>query len=306
MSNALESTCEDSAKATTRRNFLRLTGASVAAGAVGLASCTAQSSLPQLVEAAKIAQLQSTSQMSPIELVGEETQAAPELPWPYPELDVEMTRKLGHAGYYHGHCAYGVFSAIVDQLAEQHGYPYTQIPTEMMVFGKGGVVGWGMTCGAILGASAAIYLVAEEPDADAIINELIEWYCQTPLPSDISNQYATNHEFLVVDYKSDAELAQSVSGSPLCHISVSQWSTATGFASGSKERSERCGRLAGDVAAKAVELLNAHHGGTFMAAFEASEEAQICQGCHKKGKNYEDGNFTQGKGECLLCHEPHE
>jgi hypothetical protein len=292
---------------TTRRHFLRLAGISVTAGAASLAGCAASPSLPQLVGAVQTVEAHREAGATQIVDAAQQTpKEMTELPWPYVALDAEETRKLGHVAYYKGHCSYGAFAAIVDQLAEKKGLPFSQIPTEMMVFGKGGVVGWGTLCGALLGASAAIALVVEEDDADKIINEMLEWYSQTPFPSEQSNQYASNHEFLVAEYKSDEVLPQTTSNSPLCHISVSQWCQASGYASGSKERSERCGRLTGDVAAHAVELLNAHMVDSFVPAFESSRAAQMCTGCHTKGENFEKGHFTQGKGECLLCHDPHK
>lgn len=306
MDEMLSTQPEDAGNATTsatRRDFLRLAGLSVTAG---LAGCTASSSLPPFVEAVQTAQAQrAVAAVETVEVIKEIPVQTPALPWRYVALDVEETRKLGHARYYAGHCAYGVFAGILDQLADEASFPFTQIPTKMMVFGKAGVVGWGTLCGALLGAAAAISLVVEEADADKLINELMEWYSQTPFPSDISNQYASNHEFLVAEYKSDAVLPQSISASPLCHTSVSKWCTSSGYASGSAERSERCGRLAGDVAAYTVELLNRHLAGSFAPAFAPSREAQKCTTCHTKGEDFEKGNFTQGKGECLECHESH-
>ena len=101
-------------------------------------------------------------------------------------------------------------------------------------------------------------------------------------------------------------LPQSVSDSTLCHISVTKWCKESGYASGSSERSERCGRLTGDVAAKAVELLNQHAAGTFTPVFALPEETEQCRTCHSKGKDFEKGQFTRGKENCVDCHgEPH-
>ena len=49
----------------------------------------------------------------------------PELPWPYTKLDVEETRKLGHKYCYLFNCASATYKAIITQLREQVGYPYT-------------------------------------------------------------------------------------------------------------------------------------------------------------------------------------
>jgi len=174
----------------------------------------------------------------------------------------------------------------------------------MMTFGSGGVAGWGTTCGTLLGASAAISLVADKATASQLVNELVGWYTRAPFPSDTANQYAVNHAYLVAD-KPDIELPQSVSNSALCHVSVTTWCRNSGLASGSPERAERCGRMAGDVAAMAVELMNANLAGSFVPVFELSSDVQGCTVCHKTGDNYEMGNFTNGKMECTACHEPH-
>ncbi len=227
-------------------------------------------------------------------------------PWPYQQLDVEDVRKRGHLGYYEGACSYGAFHAVVTALRDKVGEPYNMVPTDMMRYGEGGMVGWGSLCGGLNGACATINLVAGE-DYKKLVHELVGWYVSTHIPSDISNNYAKNHEFLVDEYKTDIVLPQSVSDSTLCHISVTKWCEASGYASGSSERSERCGRLTGDVAAKAVELLNQHAAGTFTPVFALPEETEQCRTCHSKGKDFEKGQFTRGKENCVDCHgEPHK
>jgi hypothetical protein len=270
-----------------------------------LAGCAPKEVVKEVpVEVTREVTKEVTRQVS-VEATKEVPQEIPPSPWVYEELDQEVVRKKGHAKFYEGDCCFGAFAGIVEALQEQVGFPFTQIPTKMMEFGAGGVAGWGTTCGSLIGAAAAINLVTDKDTAKKLIDELLNWYSQTPFPSEISNNYAVKHEFLVSEYKSDKELPQSVSNSPLCHVSVTEWCKASGFASGSKERAERCGRLTGDVAAKAVELLNANFNGTFAPVFKFSEETQGCMACHTKGENYNMGQFTQGKMECTSCHEPH-
>jgi len=223
-------------------------------------------------------------------------------PAPYSKLDVELVRKRGHASFYEGDCCYGAFNAIVESLAEQVGEPFASFPSDMMRYGKGGMYGYGTLCGALNGASAAIQLVTDEATAAKVITELLNWYATTELPTDTANQYAVNHEYLVDELKTDEALPQNVAGNVLCHISVSKWSTASGYASGSEERKERCARLAGDVAAKAVELLNAVQDETFVPALTSLGEQAGCMACHKPGLDFSGGNFTQGKMDCRSCH----
>ena len=223
-------------------------------------------------------------------------------PAPYSKLDVETVRKRGHAEFYEGDCCYGAFHAIVESLAEIVGEPFSSFPSDMMRYGKGGMYGYGTLCGALNGASAAIQLATDEETAAKVITELLNWYATAALPTDTANQYAVNHEFLVDELKAEGALPQSVAGNVLCHISVSKWCQEAGFASGSEERKERCARLAGDVAAKAVELLNEVHDETFVPALTSLGEQAGCMACHKPGLDFSGGNFTQGKMNCTSCH----
>jgi hypothetical protein len=233
------------------------------------------------------------------------TDDPPAATWPmtYAKLDVETVRKRGHRAFYAGDCCYGAFKAIIESLADTPGgEAFAGVPCDMMRYGKGGMYGYGTLCGAINGAAAAVQLVAAEETAAKVVTELLNWYATAELPSDASNAYATNHEFLVDELKSDQALLQNVAGNVLCHISVSKWSLASGYASGSEERKERCARIAGDVAAKAVELLNAVFDETFEPALTSLGEQAGCMACHKPGLEFSGGNFTQGKMDCVTCH----
>jgi hypothetical protein len=208
-------------------------------------------------------------------------------------------RKRGHKAYYDGGCCYGAFQAIVAALADTVGEPFTQLPPQIMYFGEGGGAGWGTLCGAINGAAAAIGLVVDRTNTSTIVSELFGWYTQTPFPTDTSNDYAVHHLFLVNKY--DKPLPQSVSGSPLCHASVSLWCTASGIKSTAPERLERCARLTGDCAARAVEMLNAFFAGQFRPNFVTSAAVAQCQSCH--GAAIVDV-VPKVKMECPQCHKP--
>lgn len=113
-------------------------------------------------------------------------------------------------------------------------------------------------------------------------------------PSDISNTYAQAHVFLV--NRNDTVLKQNASGSPLRHVSVSAWCTASG------DRAERCARLTGDVAAKAVQLVNDFKSGQFRATFVATRSVPGCLGCHDSAV----GNVVASvKMDCQQCHTEH-
>lgn len=215
-------------------------------------------------------------------------------PYGYPVsgLDVEETRLRGYNGYKgvvlddgikHKECSFGSFYAIMSQLQEQVGYPYDQIPLQMMEWASGGVVGFATLCGAVNGACAAIGLICSKADAAGFISDLLTWYEETALPTNI--------------IAPTGDLPQSVAASNLCHTSVTNWCLASGYASGSAERSERCARLAGDVAAMVVSMLNNGRLGLTVPG-----DKTVCRSCHYKGTDFEGGQFTRGKMGCLTCH----
>lgn len=249
------------------------------------------------------------------------TYEVPKLPWKYVELDPEYVRKLGHFGYYMFECGGTAFWSIMTALREKVGYPYTLVPIPSkeeivdaiyagrrlqvpMQFGVGGGVGWGSLCGTTNGAASVITMVMKMREAKNIIRRLFRYYEESLFPTDISNKYAAQHKFFVPVYKSDKPIPRSVSGSVLCHTSVAKWCLASGFPSNSRERSERCARLAGDIAAMAVELLNANLKGNLntVSPFKFSHDTASCRTCHYKGKKYEAGQFERGMMACETCH----
>jgi hypothetical protein len=248
----------------------------------------------------------------------------PPMPWGYKELDPEYVRKLGHLGYYLEECGGGAFWALMTALKEAVGYPYNLMPlptkqqfldhlsgkTEgkhyqvMMQHGVGGLVNYGSLCGAPNGAAAAITCAVPFKEVKKIVPRLMRYYETEAFPNKKSNEYAVNDEFLVPKYKSQKALPRSSSHSVLCHVSVGKWCENSGYASGSKERSERCARVTGDVAAMAATLLNAHMKGNLETVFplKLSQDTVSCKVCHFKGHKYEAGQFTRGSMECSSCH----
>ncbi|HPD63888.1 MAG TPA: T9SS type A sorting domain-containing protein [Bacteroidia bacterium] len=221
-------------------------------------------------------------------------------PWPYPSggLDKETARIKAHDAFWSGKgCSYACFEAMIACLRETVGSPYTDLPTELMIYGHGGGVGWGATCGTINGCAAAISLVCAKADSDILINELYGWYTLTEFPSDESNTIAKNHGYTVNTY--DMDLGKSVSHSPLCHASVTNWCNTNNILVSANERKERCARLCGDTAAKTVEILNAHFAGTFTPAYVPPSIIATCNACHGKGSTK---YYTEAKMDCASCH----
>lgn len=204
----------------------------------------------------------------------------------YKKLDPEAIREKAYKNYLTGmHCGESTFAALTEAL----GFPFNEIPTQTMWFGLGGVSLWGTTCGTLLGTSAVVSLILgrSKKDTVGLLDELMAWYSTEPLP-----------------FKKNSGQTKSVSGSPLCHVSVTKWSRKSGNATGSKARGKRCARLAGDVAAKTAELLNAKLiDGKFNREYALPGVAEKCTGCHSMKSDFEAGGFTHGKMDCESCHE---
>lgn len=221
-----------------------------------------------------------------------QARAAVTYPFGYTPLDVEVVRQAAYDGYKgitiegvkHAHCAFGSFHGILGQLAlaDPDG-PYVDFPTPMMAWASSGVQGFATFCGALNGACAAIGLICAPGDQKGFIQDLLTWYTQAMLPTNIIAPTGV--------------LAQSQARTTLCHNSVTNWCRASGYASGSPERSERCARLTGDVAAKAVEMLNNGRLGLPMPA-----AGTVCRSCHYAGTDYGAGQFTRGEEDCVYCH----
>jgi hypothetical protein len=120
-------------------------------------------------------------------------------PWPYPSggLDKETARIKAHDAFWSGKgCSYACFEAMIACLRETVGSPYTDLPTELMIYGHGGGVGW-VQPAVLLMAVQQQYLLFVPKLIDILINELYGWYTLTEFPSDESNTIAKNHGYTV-------------------------------------------------------------------------------------------------------------
>jgi hypothetical protein len=222
-------------------------------------------------------------------------------PWPYTQLDPEAVRIQAHNLYYNGKdCCAGTFGGITTALVTAIGDPWTNFPMEVMLYGRGGGNAWGVLCGCLNAGAALISLVTEKAASGPLINELWGWYTQAELPTDQANQVAINGQYLVHNY--DQDLPQNVSGSPLCHASVTEWCILAGKKVSDIERKERCARITGDVAAKTVEILNAFFAGSFVSTYVDPAAVAACLSCHGSAAF----NNVMTKMDCTPCHgDPH-
>lgn len=222
--------------------------------------------------------------------------APPALPWKYVALDPKETAKRGYEAYgSHGGCASGAYIAILSQLKEKVGYPWTTLSDDMWRYGAGGAASWGTLCGALNAAGMMLGLAAGTKDGNAMIDALFDWYSVSELPT-------KDHEA----YCKFPNQITTVPRSPLCHISVSVWANEAGVSATSGEKLDRCAKVTGDSAAKAVEMLNeyfANGGKSVLAPWKAREEFAHCAGCHTPAGN--QFPTQQGKMNCTVCHDDH-
>ena len=214
------------------------------------------------------------------------------LPYPYKNIDVEAVRKLGYEGYYKGECCYGAASALVLALQQTlgSGSAWDGFPVDIFRWGAGGGLGWGTLCGALNGALHVMQAVAGDKEkVTPLGNELLGWYTENPFPSTKCDAYAKVKN-----------QPTSVSKSPLCHVSVSDWCKVANAKVSSTERKDRCAKLTGDTAAKAAELLNAWKDGKFSAAYKINTEFTGCLSCHRGPTSTLDNE--QGLQDCVICH----
>lgn len=213
---------------------------------------------------------------------------APVLPWPYQKLDPEVVRRRAYQAYPFGGCMMSAAKGILDTLVEVVGYPWDLVPADMFRYGGSGAIGWGTLCGSLNG-SLVVMNLAVGTSITMLGNELIGWYTRNAFPSTKLDSLSVRPNQL-----------QTVVNSPLCHNSMSIWATATGTRVNSIDKQERCAKVTGDTAAKAVELLNDFVDGKFAPTFQLSEAALFCSSCHVGSNSVYDNALT--KMECGDCH----
>ena len=214
-------------------------------------------------------------------------------------------------------------------LRENKGYPYNYLPIPSldivlkavkahkhlpmpMKYMNGGVEGYATLCGALNGAALAIEWAMGPEKAKPIIMRLFRWYEVTSFPTEMANEWAVKHKFYTTG-KTDKALPSIPVHSVLCHVVVSTWCKKAGFASGGKERSERCARISAAVARQSVLFMNAAYKAKNEEEFERAldkvfpfkldEKTRSCRACHYKGKDYKHAQFMRGFMQCDTCYD---
>lgn len=206
--------------------------------------------------------------------------------WEYKKLSPTKAAEIAYESYFENFCTYSVVKGVVEQLRDKVGEPWASFPIEAFAQFHGGVAGWGTVCGTLIGASIPIGLITWDPDAELyfetpeyMTSDIMRWYAKTKLP-----------KFKPVKPIKTEIKASTVAGTPLCHVSVNKWMKAEGDVGFFSEyRVERCARLAADVSAKTVELLNLWKDGAYMPEGEPpyliykTTCQENCKDCHTSG-----------------------
>ena len=160
-----------------------------------------------------------------------------------------------------------------------------------------GYGGQGTLCGALGVAAQFFNLVAFDQQKTYVkmTDDLFQWYSRTVFPT---------KRFDDICYYPDQ--VQQLAKSPLCHVSVSQWTLAAGAGVTSKQKKDRCAKVTGEVVVRAVVMLNDYLEGRYaQPEYPFEEENAACLDCHGADDMWHDKdgmNNQQGRMTCNLCH----
>ena len=165
-----------------------------------------------------------------------------------------------------------------------------------------GYAGHGTLCGALGVSSCLINLVlytTRISPIGAMIDRMMWWYAQMEFPTERFDHISA------VPQAGQGQGDDAACATPRCP----KWTLAAGTEVSSKEKYERCAKVAGEVVYTVVHYLNEYFEGRWKPAkWEPSAEITHCIECHgpESYGQYTDGmNQQQGHMECLLCHKDH-
>ncbi|RJQ42665.1 MAG: hypothetical protein C4534_09645 [Gaiellales bacterium] len=269
LENSIVTQAEPTDAGMSRRKFLRRGALTV--GAAGVAASGSLGLLANVAAAQTCGTLPGTVKH-------------PRGTWGYPTggLDPAVCAERAYHGWWQHFCCWAVMDGVIGTLQEELGTPYTNLDLMAFKFGAGGINGWGTVCGTPLAAALAVNIIAGvEGGIDKgsqMSNDLMAYYAASSMPvyTPVSSDYAAKGGTAPA-YMDGGTIPTSTADSPLCHVSVSKWLQAANAAAATDpaanpgytivaakvERKERCARLAGTMAYKTVELLNAWKAGTY-------------------------------------------
>jgi len=226
----------------------------------------------------------------------------PPLPWKWVRLDPLEAGRRAYRNYLtKGGCGSATYLALLSLLREKVGYPYTTLPDMMMIHAASGYGGHGTLCGALGGSSLIINLVTFDGKStifQQMIDRLFYWYAEQEFPTSRFD-----------DICAIPKQVQVKAMSPLCHTSVSKWTLTAGTKVTSKEKKDRCAKVAGEVVYTVTTALNEYFDGKWTPpAWKPSKGIEHCLSCHgpdNMEQSTEGMNNQQGHMECLMCHKDH-
>lgn len=171
--------------------------------------------------------------------------SAKAVPWPYEKIDPAKAAETAYQNWYKVFCSQAVMIGLMEQLREKVGEPWNSYPIESVRIGMGGMLGWGLTCGAPLSGALVIGLAVPKEDNGPLIHDLLQWYSETSLP---------NYEAKKPNFQ--GQIPKTIAENPLCHTSVGRWMKVANKSFGSEERKHRCALITASVAYRTAELLN--------------------------------------------------
>lgn len=165
----------------------------------------------------------------------------------YKKLDLQEVGQATYENYFKRWCTSSVVAGLVIPLQKEVGEEWKDFPVDAYRWGHGGLAGWGALCGTMPGAGVVIGLVTKDTDtAEAMVNDLAFYYSYTELPS-----------FKPANPLKAEIHHMTMSGTPICHISIGKWMKAEGgVAFLDDARAERCARVSANVAMEAARMLN--------------------------------------------------
>ncbi|GLP97052.1 C-GCAxxG-C-C family (seleno)protein [Paraferrimonas sedimenticola] len=250
---------------------------------------------------------------------------------PYVKLDPKKVAKRAYEGYGRGGCMYGVFDALFAELTEQlkaQNHPdaarVEALPTNLSLYGAGGIAGWGTLCGCLNATAMGINILdIKDPDGNSmqskIISSVFHYYETANMPAgnaSLSNDGTKFVDMIGAPTRNDdagqpltpEKISQSVAGTVLCHASVTKWSKVSKYGSKHAAKAERCGQLTAEVAYTLVEFANMAIEGKFTASLKSEDNAE-CMACHSGSKaepvTYKVSDVNSNM-ECQSCHAPHD
>ena len=239
---------------------------------------------------------------SPIALAAEGDPLPPMGQWPYTPLDpdaVGLAAKNPAAGIAGcgGKSAAAMILALRAALPDS---PWHQLPVNIGIYANGGGP-YGATCGGVAGPFFIMSLVGRlvgdtwAKAGEQLGTQFHKWYCDFAFPTT-----EWDDAFTIKD------TVTSVSGSPLCHESRSQWEN-TYLRQWDRESTyddTRCTKLPMDTTKKAVQMLNDWYLGTLPAAWAADSDYATCYTCHTTlNTKHEVGAIHPSQKEnCNNCH----